>query len=212
MADAKGKGISGLAVFMATAGGFLLFVGVRNVPVLEGLRKILKGEVPEGRSPEKTPTPDTLQPSKAGGFADADGSGAGLFGGGGGSGGGGGAGDAGIAAAAAKYLGIPYVWGGATPAGFDCSGLVTWVLVKDLGYTNLPSQSHTVTTQFLAWNGAKTVPRDQCRAGDLVCWFGHIGIATGQNEMIHAPQPGEVVKRGTIWNTPAPQIRRVNPK
>lgn len=196
---AKGGGISGLAVAMATAGGFLVYIGVRNVPILQGLREILKGQTPTARPKKVTAIPDTLQPSR---FEQADdGS---LF-----TPGGSASGIGAIAEAGKKYIGTPYVWGGHAPGGFDCSGLVTWVLVRDIGLTNLPNNNHVITTEFLRWNGAKTITREQCQAGDLVCWFGHIGIAVSATEMVHAPQPGEKVKISKIWWTPAPQVRRV---
>jgi peptidoglycan DL-endopeptidase CwlO len=111
------------------------------------------------------------------------------------------------AAAAAKYLGIRYVFGGATPAGFDCSGLVTWVLHHDLGLS-LPSNSHTLSGQFYTWSGARTIPRSQCAAGDLVSWPGHVAIATSNTDMIAAPHAGTVVQRQRIYSVPPPLIRR----
>lgn len=197
----KGSGgISGLAVTMATAGGFFVWIGIRNVPVLTGLRDIMKGKAPTPVPGTPTPTPPELAPdlSKVS-FSNADNAGGAAMGGTGSR----------IADAARKYLGTPYVWGGAQPGGMDCSGLVTYVLAHDLGLTNLPSQAHTVTTQFLVWSGAQTVPRDQCAAGDLVCWTGHIGIAIDRDNMIHAPDIGQVVKTSRIWNVPPPTIRRV---
>lgn len=197
---ARGGGISGLAVFLATAGGFLIYIGIRNVPVQQGLREILKGEIPTPRAKRATPIPDYLQPSAAWKKAD-DGT---LFQNVP-------ATNSRIAEAAKKYLGTPYVWGGHTPQGFDCSGLVTWVLVKDLGLRNLPSQTHTVTGQFLTWSGAQDVPggRPNTRAGDLICWPGHIGIAVSATEMVHAPTFFQPVQTSKIWWTPAPVVRRV---
>ncbi len=113
-----------------------------------------------------------------------------------------------IVNAARKYLGRPYEFAAHGPNTFDCSGLVTWVLHHDLGL-NLPSNVHTVTGQFYVWGGARTVGRPPAE-GDLICWMGHIGIATGPTTMIHAPQPGQVVKEQAIWWTPEPLVRRVN--
>ncbi len=89
---------------------------------------------------------------------------------------------------AMKYLGIPYVWGGATPAGFDCSGLVMYVYAQ-LGIA-LP---HYAAAQ----HGFGTpVSRDQLQPGDLVFFdnLNHEGIYIGGGEMVHAPQTGDVVK------------------
>lgn len=211
MAD-KGGGLSGLAVATATVGGLLLYFGIRNVPVLEGLREFLKGKVPTPRPktpatlpPELNPLLERVQrsltlspshpvPVPGGGLEE------GTLGGSSGHA---------IADAAKKYLGVPYVWGGHSRAGMDCSGLVT-VALKDAGYTNLPSMTHTVTGQFMGWGGAQTISRSQMAAGDLVCWSTHIGIAVDNTNMIHAPTFGEVVKIGKVWNLPTPPvIRRV---
>ena len=97
---------------------------------------------------------------------------------------------------AAKYLGVPYRWGGADPSGFDCSGFVTWVLHHDLGL-NLPDNTHTVTGTFLYWSGALTVKSPL--PGDLCCWGGHIGIYAGNGKMINAPHTGTVVQYSTVW-------------
>jgi cell wall-associated NlpC family hydrolase len=199
---AKTSGIPGLAVAMATAGLFLVYVGVRDVPFMTGLREIVRGRTPTARPRQTITIPDELRFSQ---FDRADdGS---LFGDG--SGGGSASGHARIAEAARRYLGTPYKLGGHAPGGFDCSGLVTWVLVKDIGLTTLPNPVHTVTAQFMVWNsGSQVVPRDQAAAGDLVCWLNHMGIAISRDEMIHAPQPGEVVKISRIWGLPNPPIIR----
>ena len=97
-----------------------------------------------------------------------------------------------VVAEAEKYLGVPYVWGGTTPSGFDCSGLVQYVYAQ-LGIT-LPRNSEaqyvfgTVTTS--------PVP------GDIVHYSGHVGIYIGNGMMIHAPKPGDVVKVSSIWGSP----------
>jgi cell wall-associated NlpC family hydrolase len=89
---------------------------------------------------------------------------------------------------AMKYLGVPYAWGGATPGGFDCSGLVMYVYGQ-LGIS-LP---HYAAAQYGA---GSPVPRDQLQPGDLVFFDGlsHVGIYIGGGQMVHAPQTGDVVK------------------
>jgi peptidoglycan DL-endopeptidase CwlO len=96
------------------------------------------------------------------------------------------------ASIAARYLGVPYVWGGATPAGFDCSGLVVYVYAQ-LGIA-LPH--YTVAL----WALGVAVPRNQLQPGDLVFFdaLDHVGIYIGANEFIHAPQTGDVVKVSTL--------------
>lgn len=95
-----------------------------------------------------------------------------------------------IVAYAKKYLGYDYVYGGTSPkTGFDCSGL-TYYVYKHFGYT----LSRASTAQ--ATNGTK-VAKEDLRPGDLVIYkntsltrIGHVGIYIGNNQMIHASEPG----------------------
>lgn len=210
MMVAKDGGFSGTAVAVATVGGLFVYFGINNIPFLEGIREFLRGDPPKPRPTTPAILPPELNPLvgaiRRGGFGVPNG---GTPGGGTGTGDGSGSSSGNmIVDAAKKYLGVPYVWGGHSRAGMDCSGFVT-VVLKDVGVTNLPSMTHTVTGQFLIWSGAQTVPRGDCRAGDLVCWTGHIGIAVDNGNMIHAPTFGQNVQIGKIWNAPAPVIRRV---
>ncbi|HET8743503.1 MAG TPA: C40 family peptidase [Gaiella sp.] len=91
-------------------------------------------------------------------------------------------------ALARTQLGVPYVYGGASPDGFDCSGLVMWVYGR-LGIT-LP---HNAAALFSV---GRPVSLEHLRPGDLVFFpgLGHVGIYVGDGRMIHAPQTGEYVE------------------
>lgn len=97
-----------------------------------------------------------------------------------------------IAATALEHRGVPYRNGGATPAGFDCSGFVRYVLAR-YG-RDVPRQTRE---QFEA--GVR-VSRDKLRAGDLVFFStvapgaSHVGIALDDDEFVHAPNSRGVVR------------------
>jgi len=88
---------------------------------------------------------------------------------------------------AAAELGVPYRYGGSSPSGFDCSGLVAYVYAK-LGI-ELP---HNAAAQYAY---GRPVDRGHLRPGDLVFFhgLGHVGLYIGRGRMIHAPRTGERV-------------------
>ncbi|MCC5439193.1 C40 family peptidase [Clostridium botulinum] len=94
---------------------------------------------------------------------------------------------------AKQFQGTPYVWGGTTPSGFDCSGFVQYVYRNCAGI-ELPRDTYGQI-------GAGTrVSRDQLQPGDLVFpHTGHVGIYVGNGQIIHSPQTGDVVKISPIW-------------
>jgi NlpC/P60 family len=103
-------------------------------------------------------------------------------------------------ALAYRFLGVPYVWAGASPSGFDCSGLTMYVygqLGIKLGHY----------TGFQINQGAR-VPRDQLQPGDLVFFRAnsagvpqHMGMYVGNGSFIHAPRRGDVVKISSLYET-----------
>jgi peptidoglycan DL-endopeptidase CwlO len=98
-----------------------------------------------------------------------------------------------VVSIAMRYLGVPYRWGGASPAtGFDCSGFVMYVYAQ-VGIS-LP---HYTVSQY---GMGSAVSRSQLQAGDVVFFdgLGHNGIYIGGNQFIHAPHTGDVVKISSI--------------
>lgn len=192
MATARSAGIPGVAVAAATAGGILLYSAIKNASVTDTLRALATGQPVVGKSTSSVQYYGKLVNQAAG---SASGNLVGVTG-------------PAVAADVRKYLGIPYKFGGAQnpQVGFDCSGLVNWVLGHDFGL-QLPGQktagfdgsSHgPVTTDYYTWTGATTLDRSLCQPGDLVCWPSHIGIATGTNSYIDAPTFGETVHETSI--------------
>ena len=98
-----------------------------------------------------------------------------------------------ILAVAAKYVGTPYVFGGETPAGFDCSGYVSFVFAQ-FGIA-LP---HTVIGQNRM---GMLVKREDALPGDLVIFndLSHNGIYAGNGNFYHAPRRGDSVKLAPIY-------------
>lgn len=98
----------------------------------------------------------------------------------------------GVVGIAMRYLGIPYVWGGSTPAGFDCSGFVMYVY-SQVG-VSLP---HYTGAQ---WALGVPVSRDQLEPGDIVFFdgLGHDGIYIGGGQFVHSPHTGDVVKISSL--------------
>jgi cell wall-associated NlpC family hydrolase len=97
---------------------------------------------------------------------------------------------------ALQFLGVPYVWGGAAPTGFDCSGLVMYVYAQ-LGI----SLTHYSGAQF---HEGIAVPRDRLLPGDIVFFDAtvrgpqHEGLYIGDGQFVQAPHTGDVVKISSL--------------
>jgi cell wall-associated NlpC family hydrolase len=101
------------------------------------------------------------------------------------------------AAIAVRAVGVPYRWGGASPAGgFDCSGLVYWAYGR-LGI-ELPHSSYALYDQ------GRRVARSRMKAGDLLFFsgLGHVGIYIGRGRMVHAPHSGTRVQVVRLGGSP----------
>ena len=121
--------------------------------------------VPAVTDPGQTPSPGSAPPARYGG----------------------------VVGIAMRYLGVPYQWGGASPAsGFDCSGFTMYVYAQ-IG-VSLP---HYTGDQ---WAMGTAVSRGDLQPGDLVFFdgLGHEGLYVGNNQFIHAPHTGDVVKISSI--------------
>ena len=108
-----------------------------------------------------------------------------------------------IVDAARSQIGTPYVWGGAQPGGFDCSGLTSWAY-QQVG------KSIPRTSQAQA-NGGQSVGMGGKQLGDIIVFYPgatHVGIFSGGNNVIHAPQTGDVVKEASIDYMPVHSVVR----
>jgi len=100
-----------------------------------------------------------------------------------------------VVAVAKQYIGVPYVYGGASPAGFDCSGFTQYVYAQ-FGVA-LP---HSSSRQG---SGGTAIAASAALPGDLVILDGggHVGIYLGGNMMIDAPYPGRSVGINAIYSS-----------
>ena len=96
---------------------------------------------------------------------------------------------------AKRFIGTPYVWGGSSPGGFDCSGLVRYVYEK-FGI-DLPHSS------YADFDLGRPVGRWALKPGDLVFFngLGHVGLYIGHGRFIHAPHTGTTVQISTLSNS-----------
>lgn len=100
-----------------------------------------------------------------------------------------------IAAYAQSFIGVPYVWGGSTPSGFDCSGLTQYVYAhfgKQIGRNTIAQES-----------AGAHIPVSQAQVGDLLFWGTpgstyHVAIYLGGGSYVAAPEPGQSVKVGNM--------------
>jgi cell wall-associated NlpC family hydrolase len=109
---------------------------------------------------------------------------------------------------ALRAVGVPYAWGGSSPAsGFDCSGLVRWAY-RRLG-VDLPHSSYAL------YDRGRRIARSRMKPGDLVFFsgLGHVGVYLGRGRMVHAPHSGRTVEvvplRGPYYGSRLIGARRI---
>ncbi|MFL0195418.1 NlpC/P60 family protein [Clostridium sp. WILCCON 0269] len=105
---------------------------------------------------------------------------------------------------ALSFLGVPYVWGGTTPSGFDCSGFVQYVY----GHFGISIPRVSQDQQNF---GTKILDVNDLQPGDLVFWGNpayHVGMYIGNGKYVEAPHTGDVVKIATLYDyTSAQRIK-----
>lgn len=99
------------------------------------------------------------------------------------------------AAIALDQVGVPYRYGGSTPSGFDCSGLVQ--------YSYSRAGKHIPRTTGQLWSYTDDVGRHELRAGDLLFFnvegkMSHVGLYVGERRFVHAPSSGRTVSTASL--------------
>jgi cell wall-associated NlpC family hydrolase len=154
--------------------------GYRPVPAARGPVFATRPDVPAAKPP--APKPATPSPGSAAGSS---------------------AGATALAAAMGER-GTPYVWGGTSPSGFDCSGLTMWSYRK--AGVKLPRSSKAQSTV------GTPVSKGELRPGDLVFFYSpvsHVAIYIGNGQVVHASEPGEPVKISQLSRMPFHNARRI---
>ena len=176
---AQTAGISGKALALATAGGVLIYAGLRGESPLDSLRGILTG------SPSPVPTGQPVTLDTPSGTASRTGVAASAV--------------AGRAAQIAlAQVGKPYRWGASGPDGFDCSGLISYAFNQAgaSGFGRMTSAGMAVSPKF------RKISRADVQAGDVLYHPGHVALAISGSAIVEAPRTGIPVRTrdiGTGW-------------
>lgn len=99
-----------------------------------------------------------------------------------------------LVAYAKQFIGVPYVWGGTTPSGFDCSGLTSYVYSHAMGI-NIGRTTYNQNAS------GKHISLSALQPGDLILENGgaHVAMYIGNGQQIAAPEPGKTVTIQPIW-------------
>ena len=113
--------------------------------------------------------------------------------------------DSNMSAVANKYLGIPYVWGGNSRTGTDCSGLVQFAY-QDMGINFAPGERLTSAKMNSKYKqyGFKQIPVNEAKPGDVMWNKGHVGMMYDGNNVIEASQSRGKTVIQTAWNRNKP--------
>jgi cell wall-associated NlpC family hydrolase len=183
--------VSGLAVAYTALGGVILWSGIKGETLSQTIEDLASGKAPTTNQQQiGTPSLGIGTGSDSGSGSSGSGSVVADSGGG----------DSNVASDALKYVGHCYSYGGAPGTSgtgcWDCSSFCNWVLGHDLGmaipgygYGQYDGSVHGPTTlSYLVWSGAKTIGNNpaSAQAGDLCVWQTHMGIATGNSNMVSA--------------------------
>jgi cell wall-associated NlpC family hydrolase len=166
---AGGSQISALHLAVAASGGVLLYAALQDMTPIEALKELTSGKTPKPVESKTSTVGKGGSGASTAAFATGDGNR--------------------LTAAADKYLGVPYRWGGTSAKGLDCSGLVV-VSFQDAYGVTPPRTTYTQEP----WKMLTRIERADLTAGDLVFWAGHVAIYHGGGQVIHAPHPGAVVR------------------
>ncbi len=103
------------------------------------------------------------------------------------------------AAVAREMIGVPYQWGGSTPRGFDCSGLVQYSYKK--------AGLHAPRTSQAQYSASQPLRLKDAREGDLLFFnfdrgISHVGIYLGDGRFVHAPSSGKRVEVASLTQPP----------